>query len=277
MSVAQSSPDNKNTKWPAALLENDGAFVTASYSSTPSYRVFKANFCARPASAPGHDILRLNFEAFVLIFPNERGIVVEEEGKDFAREEAEMLFRLGGGFLESIIVIAGAAHLAFVVMRDGVIIGVFFSPWFNFFANQCGKIIKLDGAGATMLAKEAGVKDVSGEKWQDWRTATFCGGKSGRAGGHALVPNVAIITEFGRRTVSAYQWMRHSPDASFELTQSLGEPPGQSQVIELFEGLLVFVPEFFGRIGHVTMRCDKVAWQSAANPGDSHQLQGGHT
>lgn len=41
MSVAQSSRDYKNTKCLAALLENDEAFVTASYPSTPTPALFK--------------------------------------------------------------------------------------------------------------------------------------------------------------------------------------------------------------------------------------------
>ena len=59
------------------------------------------------------------------------------------------------------------------------------------------------------------------------------------------MPDVAIVAEFRRGAIGADERMRHSPDTAFELTESLREPAREGEVIELFEGMFVFVPEFF--------------------------------
>src|SRR5580693_8725668 len=66
------------------------------------------------------NILRLDGEAFVLIFPDGGGIELEKLRHDVATGEAEETLRFIGGIVVGLIVIARAAALAVVPMRDGM-------------------------------------------------------------------------------------------------------------------------------------------------------------
>jgi phospholipid/cholesterol/gamma-HCH transport system substrate-binding protein len=122
---------------------------------------------------PRDDILRLDFKAFVLVLPDEGGIVIQERRKNFARGRGELFFGLGGGFLEELIVVRHCTHLTFVVVGHGMNVAVFLGPGLDFLPQRLRQIVEFHRGGSAMLAKKAGVQDIACEQRQQRSAATF--------------------------------------------------------------------------------------------------------
>ena len=105
-----------------------------------------------------------HFQAFILVLPNDGGVKFHEAGRKVAAELLEENFRLLGGMLEGIIVIAGAPPLAIVPMRHGVDGFILLRPFHQRAAKVFGNLVKGHEGLAAMFAEEAGFADVAREQ-----------------------------------------------------------------------------------------------------------------
>ena len=116
-------------------------------------------------------ILRPDFQTFVLIFPNDGRINLQQLGREFAARAREQTLGILGGVFKSRVVISRAAPLAVVPMRDGVDGFVLLRPRFDFSAHVGGDFLKRHERLAAMLADQARLAHVAREQRQERRAA----------------------------------------------------------------------------------------------------------
>ena len=189
------------------------------------------------------DVFGADFEAFVLVFPDDGGVVIEEEGEDFGAGVGEKFLGFFGGVLEGFVVIAGFLSLRVIPMRNGVDGTVFVGPGPDRQPQFIGQFVEGNAGVAAMLADEAGLQNVAGEERKQGRAAAGGLDVSGRGRGEAFEPDLAVVGELGREPVSAQQWMRQAPDAAFELTEGLGHPPREGEFVPIAVNRAVFLPQ----------------------------------
>ena len=117
------------------------------------------------------DVFGSDFEAFVLIFPNDRRVVFEEEWKDFRADISEKFLGLFGGVLEGFVVVPGFFSLGVIPMGHGMDGAIFVSPGLHGQLEFGGEFLKGHGGVAAMLADEASLQNVAGEEGEERRTA----------------------------------------------------------------------------------------------------------
>jgi hypothetical protein len=199
------------------------------------------------------DVFGADFEAFVLIFPDEDGEVFDEAGYEVVDGFGEEKFGLLGGLFEEIIVVAAIAAAIFPV-GDFVGLGVAIGPIAEWSDEGFGELVEGNGGLVAMDAHEAVVEDIAGEVGEDWGTAA---GGGSIADGHvdeALLPDSAFVGDLGGEPEGADEWMGHAPAFAGELAEGLGAPAGEGEVIEVLKDPGIFLPEDIERRIRVFLR-----------------------
>jgi hypothetical protein len=194
-----------------------------------------------------HYIFGEDFKAFVLVFPDDGGIELEQAGGELAAGAGEERFGFFGGLLVGAIVIAGAFALAIVPVRDGVYGRVLQGPMFQVTTDGLGDFVEGDECVVAMLADQAGFANIAGQERKHGRTATRGFQKCGRRGGEAFEPNLAFVADGRRERVRAEQRVREAPGFAADLTERLGEPAREGEVVKLAKDLAVLVPKLVER------------------------------
>ena len=108
------------------------------------------------------NIFRPDFQAFVLIFPKNGRIVIQEPRDQVSGRLGEQIFNvLRGLFIFGVVV--SACLLALFPMRYFVNRVIGFRPLFGFDLEFCRKIVKGHQRLVAMLAEQAVLRDISGE------------------------------------------------------------------------------------------------------------------
>jgi hypothetical protein len=187
-----------------SILENEQCDTNEQQCSQDCCDPFKCLLHAGGGSLE-FDVLGADFEALVLVFPNNRGVMIEKGGQELAAGIAEKLFGLFGGVFESFVVIARLFTLRVVPMGDGVDGTILFSPCLHWGLQFRGDFIKGYAGVATVLADESRFEDIPGEEGQE-------GGAAARGldirfgwGGKAFEPDLAIMGQLGGKPIGAEQ------------------------------------------------------------------------
>jgi hypothetical protein len=126
-----------------------------------------------------------DFQAFVLIFPDDGGVNLQQLWREFAARAGKQRLRLFRRVLERRVVISRATPLAVVPMRDGVDRFVLLRPGLDFSTYVGGDFLKRHERFATMLADQASFAHITSEQWQERRAAArrfrIGGGRRGQA------------------------------------------------------------------------------------------------
>ena len=101
-------------------------------------------------------IFRAHFEALVLVFPDHRGIELEQPGRKLVAGLGEQPFGFLRGVLVRVVVVAGRFALAVVPMGDGVDRGVARGPFLQVALQAGGDFVERDKRFIAMLANQAG-------------------------------------------------------------------------------------------------------------------------
>ena len=112
------------------------------------------------------NILGAHFQTFVLVFPDDGRIKIEEFRGDLRARQRQQTFGVLGGFFEGVIVISGALLLALVPMGHGMHGRVLLGPrpdgglefGREFFKGRC--------RARTMLTNQTRFQHVAGEEGQ---------------------------------------------------------------------------------------------------------------
>ena len=188
-------------------------------------------------------ILRPHFEAFVLILPDDGGINVQQLRRELAARAREQSL----GFLRrvfiGVIVIARAAALMVVPMRDRVDWLILLRPQIEFGADVGGNFVEGHEGFAAMLADQAGLAHVAREQGQKWRPAARRFRISRRRGGQALEPDLPVVRNLRREPVRAHERMREPPRPAFELAERLRQPAPEREVVPALKCPAIFLPQ----------------------------------
>ena len=86
-----------------------------------------------------------------------------------------------------------------------------------------------------MLADQAGVPDIAREQRQQGSAAAGGFAVGGRRGGEAFVPDLPFVTELRPSRTAPTSGCESRHALPLELSQRLGQPTGQGEVIEVLK------------------------------------------
>src|SRR5687767_6642707 len=118
------------------------------------------------------DIFGPYFQAFVLILPNGRRIMVEQFGHNLPPGHCQERFGLGSGLLETAVVIAFPLALRVVPMRHGMHWRIGFGPGTDRVLQLGRDVVEHHARLAAMLTYEARFQNIARKQWQQRRPAT---------------------------------------------------------------------------------------------------------
>ena len=188
-------------------------------------------------------ILRADFQTFVLIFPDDGGIMIEQAGREFLASASQQLLGLLRGIFVGAVVIARAFALAIIPMGDGVNRFVVRRPRGEAGRNLRRNLIEGDESFVAVLTDEAGLADIAGEQRQARCAAAGGFAVSSGSGGEALVPDLALVADLRAESVRADERMRKPPGFAFQLTEGLREPAREGVIVKILKGTPVAFPK----------------------------------
>lgn len=176
----------------------------------------------------GHDnILGADVEAFVLIFPDEGGVMVEEFGEVMTDHAGDEFFSACGGVVIGAFIIPALFALAIVPVGHLVDLVVFDGPFTQGGLDGGGEVVEGHGSIAAMLAEEAGFDDIAGEERKEWGAAAIGFAIIHGEADQAFEPDAAGVADLGGEAVGSDQGVGHAPMAAFQLAEGLRHPTGQ--------------------------------------------------
>ena len=184
-----------------------------------------------------------DFQAFILVFPDGGGVGIQQLRREFAAGAREQLFRLLRRVFVGRVVVARAAALMVVPVRDGVDGFVLLRPGFNFGADLGGNFIKRHERLVAMLANEAGLAHIAREQRQKRRAAARRFRVGGGRCGQPLEPDLPVVCDLRCQPVGADKRMRQPPSAALQLAERLRQPAREREDVPILKRPSVFLPE----------------------------------
>lgn len=192
------------------------------------------------------DVLGADLEAFVLVFPEQGGDGFEDDGDDFLGEfDEEFLGGLGGGF-EALLVV-GAAGAFFLPVGDLMDGAVALGPGGEELADVWRELGEWEGGFVAVDAAQPVVADVAGQVGEERGPAAFGDGIAEGDVDEALLPDGAFMGGLGGEAQGGDEGVGHAPSLAVELSEGLGAPSREGDVIEGAEGSAVLAPDAVGR------------------------------
>ena len=92
-------------------------------------------------------------------------------------------------------------------------------------------------------ANQAVFQNIAGDHRQQRRAAAFSDREVRGHGNEALVPNLAIVRHHRGKPIRSHERMRHPPQLALQLTERLGHPTREGQVVELPKDPSIILPQ----------------------------------
>ena len=188
-------------------------------------------------------VLRPHFEAFILVFPDDRRIKIQQLGREFTPRARQQTFGPFRRVFVGPVIIACLSALTVVPVRDGMDGFILLRPRAQFVADLGGNFIERHERFVAMLADQPRLAHVAREQGQKRRATARRFRVSRRRRGQPLEPDLPVVRQLRHQPVRADERMRKPPGPAFDLAERLRQPARERQIVPGLKCPAVFLPE----------------------------------